>query len=796
MKNHIAWFEDIGKEDIALVGGKGANLGEMFNSGIPVPYGFVVTSYAYFDFLKETGIKKKIADYISLLDHKNPKNLQQTSENIKKVILTATIPHDLAREIMLAYANLAAKSSQKSPPKADQPRAEKIKTKLSSMLKLPLVAIRSSATAEDLPTASFAGQQDTYLNITGEANVLKKVREAWASLFTARAIFYREEQKFDHFKVGIAVPVQLMVRSESSGVMFTLDPVTNEKNKVVVEAIYGLGELIVQGAVTPDHFEVDKKTLKLLSKKVVPQTKMLVGRNGITKEYAVDKKLSDKQKIKDKEIIEIAKLGIKLEKHYYYPQDVEWAIENDKIYIVQTRPVTTISTQSSKFKAQSEEKVDFSTQEVIVRGDPASPGIAWGPAKVIYSAKEIDQVKPGDILVTSQTNPDYVPAMKRAVAIVTERGGRTSHAAIVSRELGLPAVVGAPNATKLIKSGNVITVNGAKGEVYKGGLSQSQISILKAQTATKTTIHLKTATKVYVNMAQSDRVVEVSKMNVNGIGLLRAEFMIADIGTHPRKLIKEHKEKVFITKLAADLAKFCQAFNPRPIVYRATDFKTNEYRNLIGGKEFEPEESNPMLGFRGAYRYISDPSVFELELEAIKMVRNKYGYKNLWLMIPFVHTVKEMEDVKKLIAASGLSRSASFKLWLMVEIPSNAILIDKFCELGIDGVSIGSNDLTMLILGADRDNDEVAQVFDERNPAVLWAIERVIKTCNKYGVTSSICGQAPSDFPEIVEKLVSWGITSISVNPDVVDSVRENIYNVEQKQGKAASVNKMRHIGP
>lgn len=769
-KNHIAWFEYIDKEDIAMVGGKGANLGEMFNAGIPVPYGFVVTSYAYFDFLKESGIKKKIADYISLLDHKNPKNLQQTSENIQKVILSARIPQIIEQEIMLAYTNLSAKSSSKS----------KMSNKLSSMLKQPLVAIRSSATAEDLPTASFAGQQDTYLNISGEANVLKKVKQAWASLFNARAIFYREEQKFDHFKVGIAVPVQMMVASETSGVMFTIDPVTNEKNKVVVEAIYGLGELIVQGAVTPDHFEVDKKTLKLLSKKVVSQTKMLVKRNGITKEYEVDKKLSGKQKITDSEVIEIAKLGIKLEKHYYHPQDVEWAIEKGKIYIVQTRPVTTMQTQNSKIKNQKEEKVDFSGQKIIVTGDPASPGIASGPAKVIFSAKEIDKVKPGDILVTSQTNPDYVPAMKRAVAIVTERGGRTSHAAIVSRELGLPAVVGAPNATKLIKSGDVITVNGAKGEVYKGGLNQAQLSILKAQTVKKSSAHLKTATKVYVNMAQPDRVVEVSKMNVNGIGLLRAEFMIADIGTHPRKLIKEHKEKVFITKLAADLSKFCQAFNPRPIVYRATDFKTNEYRNLIGGKEFEPEESNPMLGFRGAYRYISDPRVFELELEAIKMVRNKYGFKNLWLMIPFVHTVKEMEEVKKLIAATGLSRSASFKLWLMVEIPSNAILIDKFCELGIDGVSIGSNDLTMLILGADRDNDEVAQVFDERNPAVLWAIERVIKTCNKYGVTSSICGQAPSDFPELVEKLVSWGITSISVNPDAVDAVRENIYNIEK----------------
>lgn len=771
MKNrYIAWFEEIGKEDVGTVGGKGANLGEMYNAGIPVPYGFVVCASAYFDFIKETDIARKISNYLKLLNHKDPKNLQQTSENIIKLVSKTPIPKDLAYEIMLAYASLASRANKTS----------KISQKLSAVIKNPLVAIRSSATAEDLPTASFAGQQETYLNIKGEVNVLHKVREAWASLFTARAIFYRQEQKFDHFKIGIAVPVQMMVDSKTSGVMFTIDPVTNDKGKIIVEAIYGLGELIVQGTVTPDHYEVEKNSLTLLAKKVVPQTKMLVRKNGITKEYSVTKNLIDKQKLSNNEIVEIVKLGVKLEKHYYHPQDVEWAIENGNIYIVQTRPITTIKSQDKNRQTQKE-AVDVSLQQLLVKGDPASPGIAWGPAKLIFSAKEIGKIISGDVMVTPQTNPDYVPAMKRAVAIVTEKGGRTSHAAIVSRELGIPAVVGAPDASKILKTGNVVTVNGSKGEVYKGGLTSTQAAALKSQTTAKSTFNLKTATKVYVNMAQPDRVKEVAKMNFNGIGLLRAEFMIADIGTHPRKLIKEHKEKVFITKLAADLIKFCEAFNPRPVVYRATDFKTNEYRNLVGGREFEPEESNPMLGFRGAYRYISDPSVFELELEAIKLVRNKYGYKNLWLMIPFVHTVAEMEGVKKIIAAAGLSRSASFKLWLMVEIPSNVILIDKFCEVGIDGVSIGSNDLTMLTLGVDRDNDEVAQVFDERNPAVLWALERVIKTCSKYGVTSSICGQAPSDFPELVEKLVSWGITSISVNPDVVDHVRENIYNVEKK---------------
>lgn len=774
MKNkYIAWFSEVGKEDVGLVGGKGANLGEMYKAGIPVPYGFVVTSAAYFDFLKESGINRKINDILKLLNHQDPKNLAGSANSIQKLMKNAPIPKNIAREIMMAYLNLASESKKKAS----------LTKRLSSVLKEPYVAVRSSATAEDLPTASFAGQQETYLNIKGEANVVRKVREAWASLFTPRAIFYREEQKFDHFKVGIAVPVQLMVTSVASGVMFTVDPVTNDKTKVVIEAIYGLGELIVQGSVTPDHFEVDKKKLEILSKNIVIQSKMLTKVDGKTREVKVTKNIADKQKISDKEIVQIAKLGKLLEKHYYFPQDVEWAIEGRHVYVVQTRPVTTLGNQKSKTSSKGEQ-ISI-TLPLIAKGDPASPGIKSGPAKVIFKASEIDKVVSGDVLVTMQTNPDFVPAMKRAVAIVTERGGRTSHAAIVSRELGIPAVVGAGNATKVLTTGMVVTVNGAKGEIYKGGLTNEQKTILLFQAAAKSaSVKLKTATKVYVNMASPTRAAEVGKMNFDGVGLLRAEFMIADIGTHPKKLIKEHKEKVFITKLASDLVKFCEAFNPRPVVYRATDFKTNEYRNLIGGKEFEPEEPNPMLGFRGAYRYMSDPKVFELELETIKLVRNKYGYKNLWLMLPFVRTVRELVEVKKIIAAAGLLRSPTFKLWLMVEIPSNAIILDQFCEAGIDGVSIGSNDLTMLILGTDRDNTEVASEFDERNPAVLWAIERVVKTCHKYNITSSICGQAPSDYPELVDQLVKWGITSMSVNPDAVDNVRETIYHAEQKLSK------------
>ena len=774
MKNqYIAWFDEIDKNDIARVGGKGANLGEMCKADIPVPYGFVVTSNAYFDFIKESKIDSLIRDRLKIYQYKDPRSLQETAKYIQKLIIGKPIPEKIAREVTHAYLNLVINTK----------KSKSVVQKISSIMKEPYVAVRSSATAEDLPEASFAGQQSSYLNVHGEASLVFKVREAWASLFTPRAIFYREEQKYDHMKVGLAVVVQLMITSDISGVMFTIDPVTNDKNRITVESIFGLGELIVQGSVNPDHHEINKKSLVVENKKISYQAKKMTKIGGKNRIVNLNKSLGSKQKISDKQVIEVAKLGLKLEKHYYFPQDIEWAIEENNIYIVQTRPITTIKkTDGAKESKEFAKKVETSDLKLILKGDPASPGIGSGSTKIISTSAEIHKVAKGDILVTRYTNPDFVPAMKKAVAIVTERGGRTSHAAIVSRELGIPAVVGVNNATKTMHVDSIYSVNGSKGEIYKGALSSGKIRELESEYfKKKASRDLKTATKIYVNLATPDRAREVGKMNADGIGLLRAEFMIADIGTHPKKLIKEHKSHIFVNKLSEDLIKFCQAFNPRPVVYRATDFKTNEYRNLIGGKDYEPEEPNPMLGYRGAYRYMSDPKVFELELETIKRVRNKFGFKNLWLMLPFVRTVRELVEVKKIIAGSSLTRSSSFKLWMMVEIPSNVILLDKFCEAGIDGVSIGSNDLTMLILGTDRDNTEVAPEFDERNEAVIWAIERVIKICHKYKVTSSICGQAPSDYPELVEKLVKWGITSMSVNPDAIDHVRETVFQAEKK---------------
>ncbi len=747
--NYVVNFSDVGKSDGGSVGGKGANLGEMTRAGFPVPPGFIVTVAAYRRFLEEAGIKEQIQTLLSGLDVSNSKALESAATKIQKLMTRSPFPKEIANQIIKAYFRLGGKP-----------------------LKHPLVAVRSSATAEDLPDASFAGQQSTFLNVQGEANLIEKVKEAWASLFTARAIFYRQTNHFDHFKVGIAVPVQRMVASESSGVMFTIDPVTNNTSRIIIEAIYGLGELIVQGAVTPDHYEIDKKSGLLVDKQTNEQEKVMRKKGRTTVIVRVPKQEQAKQKLTDRLILEVAALGKKLEKHYYFPQDAEWAMENGHIYLVQTRPVTTMGKQVTKGPATT------ITNELIVKGDAASPGMASGPVKKLASAKEIHKVATGDILVAEATNPDYVPAMRKAVAILTERGGRTSHAAIVSRELGIPAVVGAKNVRSLVKDGMVITVNGSTGEIYKGAVAAAVKPVAPINSNAR---KIKTATKVYVNLAEVSRAQAVSKMNVDGVGLLRAEFMIADIGTHPRKFIADKKKHVFIHKLAEGLETFCSAFSPRAVVYRATDFRTNEYRNLKGGAAYEPPEENPMLGFRGAARYIADSQVFDLELEAIKLVRNKRGLKNLYLMLPFVRNPRELLEVKKIVAANGLLRSPTFKLWMMVELPTNVIILDQYLDVGIDGVSIGSNDLTMLILGTDRDNQEVAQDFNEMDPAVLWAFERVIKTCVKRHVTTSMCGQAPSDYPELVEKLVSWGITSVSVNPDAIDRVRETIAEVEKK---------------
>ena len=762
---YVVWFDEVDKGDISIVGGKGANLGEMTKAGIPVPTGFIVTAQAYFKFIKDAGIKEEITHELRKININNSKILQSGAKKIRDIINKADIPEEIVKDIFAYYHNL---------PKHLGKHKLTFK-RLQKQFQEPLVAVRSSATAEDLPGASFAGQQETFLNVQGDANLIYTVRKAWASLFTARAIFYREEKKFDHMKVGIALPVQKMIESKTSGIMFTLDPITNNKEHVVIEAIYGLGELIVQGAVTPDHYIVNKHSLNIIAKHLGKQEERMVlkGKDNVIQKLKGSE--GSMQKITDAQIKDIAKYGKQLEKHYYFPQDVEWAIEDDLIFILQTRPVTT-----SGGKKQKDNSATLNGLKELLTGSPASPGIGSGRVVIIKKASEINKVKSGDVLVSEMTDPDFVPAMRRASGVITDKGGRTSHAAIVSRELGIPAVVGTKNATKELHNNLTVTVDGSTGKVYEGSPTRGKVDL--SSNEVRPVMKINTATNVYCNLATPDRVNEVAAMNVDGIGLLRAEFMIADIGYHPRYLIEQKKTKLFIDKMTEHIGDFCKHFGPdRPVVYRATDFKSNEYHDLKGGSFYEAKEENPMLGFRGAYRYISDPKVFQLELKVIKNLRNKLGYRNLWLMIPFVRTVEELKLVKRLIQEAGLHRSGSFKLWMMVELPSNVILIDDFIETGIDGVSIGSNDLTQLTLGVDRDSEKVSKEFNELNPAVLWSIERVVKSAVKHKITASICGQAASDYPDLVEKLVEWGATSVSVNPDAVDRTRELIYQCENR---------------
>jgi len=739
----IVWFNEVTKEDVSIAGGKGANLGEMTNAGIPVPPGFIVTAAAYFDFIEKSGLAIKIKTLLEPLDVHNSRQLQQIAVKVEQLIKDADMPPKTAKDIEQAYIKMGK----------------------------GLVAVRSSATAEDLPEASFAGQQATFLNVQGEKEVVKAVQECWASLFGARAIFYRQEQGFDHFKVGIAVPVQRMVQSESAGVMFTLEPETSDRSKIIIEAVFGLGEMIVSGDVTPDHYIVSKDELRITGKEIAKQEwKMTRSSGGKGEEVNVKVVLTPEeqaqQKIGDDDIIALARIGKRLEDHYQFPQDIEWATEKGKIFIVQTRPVTTIKEGVAAVRAEI-------TAPVLLSGAPASPGIASGPVKIVPDPSQIDKVLQGDILVAEMTTPDFVPAMKRAVAIVTDRGGRTAHAAIVSRELGIPCVVGSEKATATLKDGQMITVDGSSGKVYNGKVEIAVKS--KAQAKVK----IKTKTKLLVNLAQPEVVDRVASRDVDGIGLLRAEFMVAQIGEHPSYMISQNRGNEFVNKLAEGLTIFAKAFYPRQVVYRTNDFKTNEYRALKGGEAYEETEENPMIGYRGASRYITDIDTFKLEIEAIKKVREQY--KNLWVMIPFVRTVNELAQTLEIMAAEGLKRSEDFKIWMMVEVPSNIILLEKFIAAGIEGISIGSNDLTQLTLGIDRDSAKLADTFDERDEAVMLSLERAIKVAKSMGITSSICGQAPSVYPELTEKLVEWGITSVSVSPDMIDQTREIIAGVEER---------------
>lgn len=767
---YVLWFDELRREDVALVGGKSSSLGELTSAThVPVPYGFATTAHAYRYFMESTGTNKKIHELLDHLDDvEDSAELRDVCARIRETITAAEMPADLQEAIGAAYEELAQKMGRPDP----------------------FVAVRSSATAEDLPDASFAGQQDTYLNVKGREEVIQRVKECYASTFTDRATYYRVKQGFAHENVALSAAVQMMAFSKAAGVMFTVDLATGADDKIMIEGSWGLGEYIVQGTVTPDNFLVDKDSLTIVSRHINEKVIELVRReDGGVEERKVPEELVKAQVMTDEQIAELAGYARAMEQHYGCYMDMEWAIDEDnKIWILQARPETVWSRKNKEKKEAK--KVNVTTEhKVLVKGLPASPGLVAGKAHVITDPADIDEFKEGEILVTLMTAPDWVPAMKKALAIVTDAGGMTCHASIVSRELGIPCVVGTKSrsteATAALKTGMEITVDAQNGIVYEG-IVEDLIEKPKAQAQTTGAVaeyFPPTGTTVAMNLGDPDLAEKYAALPCDGIGLMREEFIWTTfIHEHPLHLIETgHPEKV-IDMLAEGISKVCRAMAPRPVVLRFSDFKSGEYRDLVGGSKYEPEEPADLLGWRGASRYY-DPkysAAFRLELKAVKKVRDEFGLKNLNCMIPFCRTVDEARKVTEIMKEEGLERGPDFKLLLMAEIPSNIILADQFNQY-VDGYSIGSNDLTMLILGCDRNNDTVASLFDERNLAIRRAIRHLIKVAHRDGKTVSICGQAPSVYPDFTEFLVKSGIDCVSVNPDMVKATKLNVARIEQR---------------
>ncbi len=783
-KDLVIWFEGLRKTDIPSVGGKNANLGEMISAGMPVPPGFAITAYSYKKFIEETGISSKIYEIIkeTVTNPNDPKLYEIASKKIRELIEATPMPKDIENAIKLAYEQLC----------------KKLNTQV-------FVAVRSSATAEDLADASFAGQQETFLNVRGVPEVIKSTVKCWSSLFTPRAIFYRTEKGFAHEKVFISVGVQEMVNSRAAGVTFTINPVTGDLSQIVIEGNYGLGEAVVSGSVTPDDFVVDKKTLKIVERRLAKKTIQYIRdpNTGKTVHLEVAFEKQEQPCISDEEILRLADLAKHIEQHYGKPQDIEWAIDRDmsfpaNMFIVQSRPETvwTQKIAEAPVNAETEKIKPTEMLNVVVRGIAAGKrSFGIGVAKVVTNPEEASKVmQKGDVLVTDMTNPDYVPFMKMAGAIVTDKGGVTCHAAIVSRELGIPCVVGTENATKLMVTGKEYTVDSKSGIVYEGVLQTLTAQLSSASGATVSSSAVSggvfqsvpvTATKIYMNLGVPEKVEDYKDLPFEGIGLMRMEFILASyIGEHPMSFVDTGRSQVFVDKLAEGIATVARAIQPRPVVVRFSDFKTNEYRELKGGDKYEIVEANPMLGWRGCSRYISEwyEKAYRLECQAIRKCRREWGLKNVWVMLPVVRTVWEAKKVLEIMREEGLERSRDFKVWFMAETPSIAILADEFSKL-CDGFSIGSNDMTQGILMIDRDSERLGQMgyFDERDQAVERIIAHLIKVAHQNGTTVSICGEGPSNLPDFAEFLVRVGIDSISVNNDAVIATKRLVASIERK---------------
>jgi pyruvate,water dikinase len=794
MRN-ILWFNEIGMEDVPKVGGKNASLGEMTKAVVPqgvnVPYGFATTAEAYFYFLATTGLDKKIEDTLKDLNVQDLKQLAEKAKQVREMIIAAEFPEDFKKDVIFAYRKLSERYLPDLPAEA----LAKAGTD---------VAVRSSATAEDLPGASFAGQQETYLNIVGAENLLVALKKCFASLFTDRAIVYRQEMGFSHTKVGLSAGIQKMVRSDlgASGVMFSCDTESGFGDVVLINASYGLGENVVQGRVEPDQYYVFETTLKkgfkpVIEKKVGSKlVKMIYTANPKipVKNVATTKKERENFVLTNEEILTYAKWSGIIEDHYKKSMDMEWAKDgrDGKLYIVQARPETVTSRKN--LKVLENYVLQSKSVKVIAKGMSVGSKIGSGKANKILSVKDIEKFKKGEVLVTKATDPDWVPAMKLASAIVTDQGGRTCHAAIVGRELGVPVIVGTDVGTKVIKQGQDVTIDcsqGEEGKVYEGiipfEIKKTDISNIA-----------KTKTKICMNVGEPSNAFNLSFIPNDGVGLAREEFIIANaIKIHPNALINyktlkpalkkkidaltlgyTDKVQFYVDKLAEGIGTIGAAFYPKPVIVRFSDFKTNEYRSLVGGEAYEPQEENPMIGFRGASRYYDKKfkDAFVLECKAMNKVRGEFGLDNVIPMVPFCRTLDEGKKVVQIIRENGVKG----KIYVMCEIPANVILAEKFLEI-FDGFSIGSNDLTQLTLGLDRDNSNLSAIGNEKNDAVKELIEEAIKVCQNNNKYIGICGQGPSDFPDFAQFLVELGIESISLNPDSVLKTRIAIAETEKK---------------